>query len=82
MTEAEVKASQRIFVNNCLAMLGIENLGLKSLGMGIFLFAESVSWVKEASFLVSWNNLFFSYPSISSDEECVKRKNNEEYTEL
>lgn len=58
MTEAEIKATQRIFVNNCLAMLGIENLGFTSLGMGIFLFAGAVSWVKKSPFLVSWNNLF------------------------
>ena len=58
MTEAEVKVSQRILVNICLAMLGIENLGFKSRGMGIFLFAGVVSWIKEIPFIVSWNNLF------------------------
>lgn len=58
MNEAEVKASQRIFVYNCLAASGIENLGFKSLDMGIFLFAEAVIWVKDPPFVVSWNNLF------------------------
>ena len=52
MTEAEVKSSQRIFVNNCLAMLGIGNLGFKCRRMGIFIFVEVVSWVKEAPFVV------------------------------
>lgn len=40
MTEVEVNASQRIFVNNCLAMLGIECLGFKSRCMGIFFLEE------------------------------------------
>ena len=42
-------------------MLGIENFGFTSLGMGIFLLAEAVSWVKKTLFLVSWNNLFFLF---------------------
>ena len=58
MNEAEVKACQRIFCYNCLAVSRIEDLGFKSLGMGIFLFAEAVVWVKEPPFVVSWNNLF------------------------
>ena len=64
-------------------MLGIEILGFASFDVGIFLFVEAVSWVEEAPFLVSWNNLFFFiYPSISSDEKCTKREHNEEYAEL
>ena len=30
------KHLQRTFANNCLAMLGIENLGFTSLGLGVF----------------------------------------------
>ena len=48
----------RIYAYNCLAMLWIEYLGFTSLGMGILLLADAVSWVKEAPFLVSWDNLF------------------------
>ena len=83
MTEAEAKASQCICVNNCLAMLGIEHSGFKPLVMGFFLFAEAVSWVKEAPLVVSWNNLFSLFIHLFLQIRNVpKRKNNEEYTEL